>query len=175
MVKLSRGEHRIRGAPVVRYEIKIAVGRSQWTWIVHTPPKPLEGSIGGQARRNSRGREGDRSMVGEAPAHNEATGRDLYASLIGWPPVGPPLSARGEAETRAVGAGRAVGRDGARSTRPHPVAAGGRTSQESSMSFDKRRSIQAVAPLASCVSQQAFKHITGIRVGGVMARSRDTN
>ena len=44
-------------------------------------------------------------MVGEAPAHNEATGRDLYASLIGWPPVGPPLSARGEAETRAVSAG----------------------------------------------------------------------
>ena len=23
-------------------------------------------------------------MVGEAPAHNEATGRDLYAPLIGW-------------------------------------------------------------------------------------------
>jgi hypothetical protein len=51
-------------------------------------------------------------MVGEARAHNEATGRDLYASLIGWPPVEPPLSARGEAETRAVSAGRAVGRDG---------------------------------------------------------------
>ena len=51
-------------------------------------------------------------MVGEAPAHNEATGRDLYASLIGWPPVGPPVSTCGEAETRAVGAERAVGRDG---------------------------------------------------------------
>jgi hypothetical protein len=32
-------------------------------------------------------------MVGEAPAHNEATGRGLYASLIGGPLVGPPLSA----------------------------------------------------------------------------------
>ena len=52
-------------------------------------------------------------MVGEAPAHNEATGRDLYASLIGWPPVGPPVSACGEAQTRAAGAERAVGRDGA--------------------------------------------------------------
>jgi hypothetical protein len=34
----------------VRYEIKIAVGRSQWTWIAHTPPKPLEGSIEGAKR-----------------------------------------------------------------------------------------------------------------------------
>ena len=34
----------------VRYEIKIAVGRSQWTWIAHTPPKPLEGSIAGAKR-----------------------------------------------------------------------------------------------------------------------------
>ena len=60
-------------------------------------------------------------MVGEAPAHNEARGRDLYAPLIGGPPVGPPLRARivpkramSEAETRAVSAGarRAVGRDG---------------------------------------------------------------
>jgi hypothetical protein len=34
----------------VRYEIKIAVGRSQWTWTAHTPPKPLEGSIGGAKR-----------------------------------------------------------------------------------------------------------------------------
>jgi hypothetical protein len=34
----------------VRYEIKIAVGRSQWTWIVHIPPRPLEGSIGGAKR-----------------------------------------------------------------------------------------------------------------------------
>ena len=32
-------------------------------------------------------------MVGEAPAHNEATGSGLNAPLIGWPPVGPPLSA----------------------------------------------------------------------------------
>ena len=29
----------------VRYEIKVAIGRSQWTWIAHTPPKPREGSI----------------------------------------------------------------------------------------------------------------------------------
>jgi hypothetical protein len=27
-------------------------------------------------------------MVGEAPAHNEATGRSLYAPLIGGLPVG---------------------------------------------------------------------------------------
>jgi hypothetical protein len=33
-------------------------------------------------------------MVGEAPAHNEATGRDPYAPLISGPPVGPPLRAR---------------------------------------------------------------------------------
>jgi hypothetical protein len=64
-------------------------------------------------------------MVGEAPAHNEATGRDLYASLIGWPPVGPPVSTCGEAETRAVGAGRAVARDGGLEA---PVPAEGRTS-----------------------------------------------
>ena len=50
-------------------------------------------------------------MVGEAPAHNEATGRDLYASLIGWPPRGAAAE-RAEAETRAVSAGRAIGRDG---------------------------------------------------------------
>jgi hypothetical protein len=31
----------------VRYEIKIAVGRSQWTWIVHTSSKPLHGSVEG--------------------------------------------------------------------------------------------------------------------------------
>ena len=64
-------------------------------------------------------------MVGEAPAHNEATGRDLYASLIGWPPVGPPVSACGEAETRAVGAERAVGREG-----NHPCWLAGRTMHE---------------------------------------------
>ena len=34
----------------VRYEIKVAIGRSQWTWIAHTPPKPLEGSIEGAKR-----------------------------------------------------------------------------------------------------------------------------
>jgi hypothetical protein len=33
-------------------------------------------------------------MVGEAPAHNEATGRGLYATLIGGPPLVPPLSVR---------------------------------------------------------------------------------
>ena len=89
-------------------------------------------------------------MVGEAPAHNEATGRDLYASC--GPPVGPPLSARGERETRAVGTGRAVGRDGGLEA---PVPAEGRGHRmQSSASFDAR-SIQAVAPLAPCVSQQA--------------------
>ena len=34
----------------VKYEIKIAIGRSQWTWIVHTPPKSQGGSIGGAKR-----------------------------------------------------------------------------------------------------------------------------
>ena len=34
----------------VKYEIKIAIGRSQWTWIAHTPPKPREGSIEGAKR-----------------------------------------------------------------------------------------------------------------------------
>ena len=29
----------------VRYEIKVAIGRSQWTWIAHISPKSLEGSI----------------------------------------------------------------------------------------------------------------------------------
>ena len=33
-------------------------------------------------------------MVGKAPAHNEATGRSLYAPVIGGPPLVPPLSAR---------------------------------------------------------------------------------
>jgi hypothetical protein len=56
-------------------------------------------------------------MVGEAPAHNEARGRDLYAPLIGGPPLRArivPKRAMSEAGTRAVSAGarRAVGRDG---------------------------------------------------------------
>jgi hypothetical protein len=34
----------------VRYEIKVVIGRSQWTWIAHTPPKPREGSIEGAKR-----------------------------------------------------------------------------------------------------------------------------
>ena len=34
----------------VRYEIKVAIGRSQWIWIAHTPPKPREGSIEGAKR-----------------------------------------------------------------------------------------------------------------------------
>ena len=34
----------------IRYEIKVAIGRSQWTWIAHTPPKPREGSIEGAKR-----------------------------------------------------------------------------------------------------------------------------
>jgi hypothetical protein len=49
-VKLSRGGTKFVEHRGVRYEIKIAVGRSQWTWIVHTSPKPLEGSIGGPKR-----------------------------------------------------------------------------------------------------------------------------
>jgi hypothetical protein len=51
-------------------------------------------------------------MVGEAPAHNEASGRGLYAPLIGGPPLRPPLKTRivpkramSEAETRAFSAG----------------------------------------------------------------------
>jgi hypothetical protein len=31
----------------VQYEIKIAPGRSQWTWVAHTTPKPRQGSVGG--------------------------------------------------------------------------------------------------------------------------------
>ena len=50
MVKLSRGSKKSLEHRGVRYEIKIAVGRSQWTWVVHTPPRPLEGSIGGAKR-----------------------------------------------------------------------------------------------------------------------------
>src|SRR5262245_62536567 len=34
----------------VRYEIKIAPGRSQWTWIVHSSPKPKQGSVEGPRR-----------------------------------------------------------------------------------------------------------------------------
>ena len=34
----------------VRYEIKVAIGRSQWTWIAHISPKSLEGSIAGPKR-----------------------------------------------------------------------------------------------------------------------------
>jgi hypothetical protein len=34
----------------VKYEIKIAVGRSQWIWIVHTSPKPRHGSVEGPKR-----------------------------------------------------------------------------------------------------------------------------
>jgi hypothetical protein len=49
-VKLSRGGTKFVEHRGVRNEIKIAVGRSQWTWIVHTSPKPLEGSIGGPKR-----------------------------------------------------------------------------------------------------------------------------
>jgi hypothetical protein len=34
----------------VRYEIKIAPGRSQWTWVVHISPKPKQGSVEGPRR-----------------------------------------------------------------------------------------------------------------------------
>jgi hypothetical protein len=34
----------------VRYEIKVAIGRSQWTWIAYISPKSLEGSIAGPKR-----------------------------------------------------------------------------------------------------------------------------
>jgi hypothetical protein len=34
----------------VKYEIKIAIGRSQWTWIAYISPKSLEGSIAGPKR-----------------------------------------------------------------------------------------------------------------------------
>src|SRR5262245_693135 len=34
----------------VRYEIKIAPGRSQWTWVVHTSPKSRQGSVEGPRR-----------------------------------------------------------------------------------------------------------------------------
>jgi hypothetical protein len=65
-------------------------------------------------------------MVGEAPAHNEATGRDLYASLIDWPPVGPPLSARGEAEReRLVLEGRLVAMGGSKASVLTPLLARG--------------------------------------------------
>jgi hypothetical protein len=54
-------------------------------------------------------------MVGEAPAHNEATGRNLYALLIGGRRAAAESAHRpeamSEAETRAVSAGarRAAG------------------------------------------------------------------
>jgi hypothetical protein len=34
----------------VRYQIKIAPGRRQWTWVVHTSPKPKQGSVEGPRR-----------------------------------------------------------------------------------------------------------------------------
>jgi hypothetical protein len=34
----------------VRYEIKIALGKNRWTWIVHTSPKSRQGSIEGPRR-----------------------------------------------------------------------------------------------------------------------------
>jgi hypothetical protein len=34
----------------VRYEIKIAPVRSQWTWVVHTAPKPKQGAVEGPRR-----------------------------------------------------------------------------------------------------------------------------
>jgi hypothetical protein len=34
----------------IQYEIKIAVGRSRWTWIVHTSPKLIQGSVEGPRR-----------------------------------------------------------------------------------------------------------------------------
>ena len=76
-------------------------------------------------------------MVGEAPAHNEARGRDLYAPLIGGPPLRArivPKRAMSEAEMRAVSAGarRAIGRDGGSKHSSSPriflADAGGRTS-----------------------------------------------
>jgi hypothetical protein len=185
MVKLSRGEHQVRGAP--RRQVRDQNRR----W-----PKPMDldsshiaqgpGRLDcrPQARRNSRGRESDRSMVGEAPAHNEATGRGLYAPLIGGPPVGPPVRARivpkramSEAETRTVstGARRAVGRDGgfeAFVLIPYLslLTRGTDIARDSSDSFStKCRSIQAGAALARRVSQQAFEHGTGIRVTGVIS------
>ena len=41
-------------------------------------------------------------MVGEAPAHNEATGRGLYAPLIGGPPLGEGAGANGHAHNDGV-------------------------------------------------------------------------
>jgi hypothetical protein len=38
----KRMEHR-----GVRYEIKMAIGKNQWTWIVHTSPSSRQGSIEG--------------------------------------------------------------------------------------------------------------------------------
>ena len=90
-------------------------------------------------------------MVGEAPAHNEATGRDLCASLIG-------LATSGPAAERARRSGNASrwcwkggwSRWGPRSTRPRR----GADIAWNPRLVSTRRSIQAVAPLAPCVSQQ---------------------
>ena len=116
-------------------------------------------------------------MVGEAPAHNEATGRDLYASLIGWPPVGPPLSARGEAEReRLVLEGRLVAM-GARSIRPHPVSCwrGETDIARTSTSFDEvpvNSSLRAPRVLRKPASIQTYYgHLGRWR----HARSRNTN
>src|SRR5262245_7326276 len=55
-----QGDHVVEHRGVL-YEIKIARGRSQWTWIVHTSPKPKQGSIEGASPScSSRGREGDK-------------------------------------------------------------------------------------------------------------------
>ena len=115
-------------------------------------------------------------MVGEAPAHNEATGRDLYASLIGWPPVGPPLSARGEAETRAVSAGRAVGRDGAQASVLTPLLARGTDiARNPRLVFDEvpvNSSRRAPRVLRKPASIQTYDGHPG---RWRHARSRDTN
>ena len=34
----------------VRYDIKVALGRSQWVWVAHISPKPTQGSIEGPRR-----------------------------------------------------------------------------------------------------------------------------
>ena len=72
----------------VRYEIKVAVGRSQWTWMTHTPPKPLEGSIGGAKRDAVLAAEKaiDRWWAKRLRTMKLRAGA-LYASLIGAPPA----------------------------------------------------------------------------------------
>jgi hypothetical protein len=119
MVKLDQGEHQVRGAP--RRQVRDQ--NCRWPEPMDLDSSHTAQTTGRldwrrQARRNSRGREGDRSMVGEAPAHNEATGRDLYASLIGWPPAGRRW-ARAAKRKRERGG---WSRWGARSIRPHPVS-----------------------------------------------------